>query len=256
MPFGKKNEPVEEVVVEEDPSGWMLDNSLAEFVLMNSAEIQYMCMFGYTFFHGYKLFGKLKGESVPFKFISMIMACTGGGIIVPILINGIPVPLANDAYPIAIATSFALHHYFPILREVLDLSALVKAMFVFLYEAMRASVVVKLTVAAGAKIAPSLFSFPVFGPIMCGAIAGCGGAFLPFNKGLDPIKGGLLPPMLTALVGATCFHLYINTSLSEGCIDAKKKAHFYLALFFISTGLVSAMDLSAKPTVSAEKKKK
>ena len=72
------------------------------------------------------MFGKLKGESVPFKFISMIMACTGGGIIVPILINGIPVPLANDAYPIAIAVSFALHYYFPILREVLDLSALVK----------------------------------------------------------------------------------------------------------------------------------
>ena len=41
---------------------------------------------------------------------------------VPIFINGIPVPLANDAYPIAIITSFAIHHYFPILREVMKLS--------------------------------------------------------------------------------------------------------------------------------------
>ena len=53
---------------------------------------------------------------------------------------------------------------------------------------MRASVVMKLTYAAGNAIPPSEFSFAVFGPIMCGTIAGCGGAFLPFNKGLSPIQ--------------------------------------------------------------------
>lgn len=52
----------------------------------------------------------------------MLMACTGGGILVPIFINAIPVPLAQDAYPVAILISFLLHSYFPILREVVDLS--------------------------------------------------------------------------------------------------------------------------------------
>ena len=52
----------------------------------------------------------------------MIMACTGGGILVPIFINSVPVPLAQDAYPIAIMTSFSIHSYFPILREVVALS--------------------------------------------------------------------------------------------------------------------------------------
>jgi uncharacterized membrane protein YeiH len=56
----------------------------------------------------------------------MIMACTGGGILVPIFINSIPVPLAQDAYPIAILTSFAMHTYFPIMREVLELSPVFK----------------------------------------------------------------------------------------------------------------------------------
>lgn len=129
-------------------------------------------------------------------------------------------------------------------------------MLIVLYETQRASVVVKLTLAAGAKIAPSLFSFPVFGPIACGAIAGCGGAFLPLSKGLDPIKAGLQPPMMTALIGATCFHLYVNTSMSDGCIDAKIKAKVFVALFFISVGLINALDLTAKENISVSKAKK
>ncbi len=67
-----------------------------------------------------------KTAPVSYKLVSMILACTGGGILVPIFLNGIPVPLANDAYPIAILTSFAIHYYFPIIGEVIDLSPWVK----------------------------------------------------------------------------------------------------------------------------------
>jgi hypothetical protein len=239
----------------EDPTEWMLKNSVAEFVLMHTVEIQYMCMFGYTFLHGYKLFPKLGDAATSYKFVSFLLACTGGGILVPIFVNGIPVPLANDAYPIAIIISFAIHEWFPILRQVVSLSSILKVFFVVLYETLRASVVVKLTLAASAKIAPSLFSFPLFGPIFCGTLGGCGGAFLPFNKGLEPIKGGLLSPMLTANIGATCFHLYMNTALSADCIDAKSKAHLYLALFFIATGIIGVLDLSAKEEKAPKTKK-
>ena len=128
-------------------------------------------------------------------------------------------------------------------------------MLVVLYEAVRALVVVKLTVAAGGAIPASAFSFPVFGPIFCGTIAGCGGVFMPLNKGLDPIKNGLLPPMKTALVAATCFHLFINTSISDGVIDAKKKAHVHLSAFFIITGLISAFDLTTRKVVVSKVKK-
>lgn len=56
----------------------------------------------------------------------MILACTGGGILVPLFINKIPVPMANDAYPIAILISFAIHYYFPVVWEVVTLSPMVK----------------------------------------------------------------------------------------------------------------------------------
>ena len=169
----------------------------------------------------------------------MIFQCTGGGIFVPIFINAVPVPLAQDAYPIAIFLSFLLHEYVPSLREAMNKSAVFKSVVTVLFEAQRASVVVKLTSAAGAVIAPSDFSFSVFGPIFAGTIAGCGGAFLPLDKGLDPIKSGLAQPMLSAFVAATCFHLFMNTSLSDGVPQAKNQAQIAMALFFITYNLYS-----------------
>lgn len=235
----------------EDPSGWMLDNSISQFLLMPTSGIVYMCMFGYAFVHGCKVFKQANGP-VSQTFVQLVLSCTGGGILVPIFLNGIPVPLSNDAYPIVIIASFALNYYFPILRAVAMQSKILWPMLNVLYETQRASVVVKLTLAASAKIAPSIFSFPVFGPIACGAIAGCGGAFLPMSKGLDPIKNGLQPPMLTALIGAACFHLYMNTSLSEGCVDAKNKAKVFVALFFISVSFVHTLDLATKEETKKE----
>lgn len=56
----------------------------------------------------------------------MVLACTGGGTLVPIFINSIPVSLSQDAYPIAIIASFLLHQYVPILREIMGLSPILK----------------------------------------------------------------------------------------------------------------------------------
>jgi hypothetical protein len=39
--------------------------------------------------------------------------------------------------------------------------------------------------------------------------------------------------MLSAFLGATCLHLFLSTSLSEGVIDASEKGHVVLAVFFI-----------------------
>ena len=122
-----------------------------------------------------------------------------------------------------------------------------------MFEVTRTFVVTKFTAMAGDKIPASTFSFPVFGPIFCGAISGCGGAFMPFDKGLDPMLKGLAPPMMSALVGAAGYHLYLNTSLSDGCINAKDKARLHVGLFFIAVGLINTLQI-AKKEVSKGKK--
>lgn len=169
------------------------------------------------------------------------MACTGGGILVPIFLNGIPVPLANDGLPICIIIGYALHHYFPVVREIVSQSKILTVSFIILFETFRASVAVGLIGLATKSIPPSVWGFPVFGPIFCGGIAGCGGAFLPLNKGLDPIKSGMATPMVSALTGAAVYHIFLNTSLSEGVVDAQKKAHFCLAIWFTIGGLAKGL---------------
>mmetsp|Transcript_34631 Transcript_34631/g.98592 ORF Transcript_34631/g.98592 Transcript_34631/m.98592 type:complete len:257 (-) Transcript_34631:252-1022(-) len=256
MARGKTPEPV----MPADPTAWILDNGFAEFVLMHTSEIKYMVMLGYTFLHGCKVF-KAVGPKAPFsyRFIYMVMACTGGGIIVPLLINSIPVPLSTDAYPIAIFTSYMIHTYAPVLREVIEISPVFKAAIVFLYETMRAFVVTKMTLAAAKAIEPSDFSFAVFGPIFCGTLGGCGGAFMPLSKGLDPIKEGLAPPMFSAFVAATFFHLF--TTLATDVVYVEKKGKVMVALFFIAYGMyVNGVFKSATPAkkgkVDAAKKEK
>lgn len=271
MAFGKR---VAENIPFEDPTAWLIGGGWAEFLLLNTDAIKYMAMFGYTYLHGktysgsrkfsriyisciflsmrrhahtgVKLFPTLpKDAALSFKFVSMILQCTGGGILVPLFINSIPVPLSTDAYTIAILVAFLLHQYFPILRDVVMLSPILKIAFIVLYECQRAAVVTKLTLAAAASIVPSDFSqIAVFGPIFCGTISGCGGAFLPLNKGLAPIeKSGLGQPMLSALIAATCLHFFMGTGLSDGVIDAKKKAQVIMAVYFIVYNLYSTFAL-------------
>jgi len=132
---------------------------------------------------------------------------------------------------------------------------------IVLFETQRASVVVKLTTAAAAAIPASEFGFPLFGPIFCGSIAGCGGAFLPMDKGLSPLEKGLAPNMWSAMVAAASYHLFVSTPLSEGIPDAAKKAQVLVACFFIVYGLamevgtnILTIKVNEKPTAKAAKK--
>lgn len=228
-----------------DPTDMLIQGSLSDFLLMRASEIGYMCMFAYTFLHGCKLFKTLKEEqALSYKFVRMIFQCTGGGILVPLLINAIPVSLGNDAYPIAIFASFLLHQYFPILREVVNFSVPAKAALIVMYETQRASVVFKLTTAAATMIPASTFLIPIFGPIFCGGIGGCGGAFLPMDKGLSAIENGLAPNMTSALAAATFIHLFLNTSASDGVSDAKAKTQILVAYGFILHSLITEIGIS------------
>lgn len=124
-------------------------------------------MMGYTFMHGCKAFKYFEPtDSAAYKFVSLALACTGGGILVPIFLNKLPVTIAMDSYPIAITASFFLHSMFPILRDVVGLSPIFKSACVVLYEIFRAFVVSKFTYAAAGVIPASEFEIAIFGPII------------------------------------------------------------------------------------------
>jgi len=263
----------------EDNSSWFLENPIADFLLMRTVEVHFMLMICFTFYQGSEVFKTFSNNvSTSYKFFSLLLSCTGGGILVPIFINGgsafipywlllikpsayislfnifhcfslgiveIPFPLANDMLMIAVIFSFALHIWCPFLREVLELSPIMKIIMVIFHETVRTSVVVKFTLIAAASITPSLFSYPVAGPILCGTVAGVGGVFLPLDKGLNPIKNdGMRLSMIMAFFGSLCLNLFLNTGLSNGVIHAKEKAHILMIFCFIISGFFRAFPLA------------
>jgi hypothetical protein len=165
----------------------------------------------------------------------MILQCTGGGILVPLILNSIPVPIGQDSYPIMITISFLLHYYFPILRDVTHQSSILYGSMIVLYEIMRSYVVVKFITLANHTIPPSDFSIPIFGPIFCGTIAGCGAAFVPFNKGLDAIKVSVSTPMVSACIASIFYHIIVNTGITTILQpNAPDKAHVLITIYFIA----------------------
>jgi hypothetical protein len=167
----------------------------------------------------------------------MILQCTGGGIIVPLLINYIPVPIGQDSYPIIITCSFLLHYYFPFLRDVTRQSSILQGTFIVLYETMRAAVVVKFIQLAHRHIPPSEFSIPVFGPIICGTIAGCGSYFIPFHKGLDAIKDDGIPSaVISAFIASVVYHGLVHTMTWSQYVPTApaQKGQVLVAIFFIA----------------------
>jgi hypothetical protein len=48
----RKERPIIVEAAPDDPTAWLIDSGFAEFVLMNTPYIKYMCMLGYTYMHG------------------------------------------------------------------------------------------------------------------------------------------------------------------------------------------------------------
>lgn len=52
MLLGRKKADVPPETETEDPTSWLIDSGLAEFLLLHTAEMRYMAMLCYTFLHG------------------------------------------------------------------------------------------------------------------------------------------------------------------------------------------------------------
>ena len=76
-----------------------------------------LCMSLYTFIVVYK-YKSLSAVNTIQGITTCVLAATGGGILVPLFINGIPVPLVNDCYLLTMAANYLMQKNVPMLREV------------------------------------------------------------------------------------------------------------------------------------------
>jgi hypothetical protein len=181
------------------------------FMLMKQYEVRMLA----TFVHTFKALSTIcsaygiEADSA-FAFVSALLQATGGGIIIPLLLNKNLAPLTNDMLVLTLLANFAIQHFAPQVREVASNSLLLNAVFEASFHMYRSNGICGAVRAANANLPASIAAvgFPIFGPIFLGTIGGCAGGFLPFSKGLTPIQNGIKPPMLTAFLSAVFYHTW------------------------------------------------
>ena len=184
--------------------------------------------------------------------LATMLTAFGGGTIVPLLL-GVPVVWlrGNDLFILHVSVAWLLVNVVapatatpPVVGELLKSHA-VRALF----QSFRAAVVFALMgMAKGADIPGGV---GVLGLLICGTLGGCGGIFMPFSKGLDPVRAGAPQLMESAFTAAATYlasvavlktelgQAYIVTALGgpDSCVgdDAKlaQLAQFLTVVYFI-----------------------
>jgi len=232
------------------PTPGYLDNTLVDFVTMSTPEIKSMCLFFYV----WSVVAANSSNSVK-DFVQCLIGAVGGGILVPIFLNGTPVPIANELFLVLLVVVFVLFKNVPILREISTGSTTFKLFIAFLSETFRANVVcgaVTATVNVVGTTNGVVCSFPLLAPILCGGLAGCGGGFMPLSKGLSPLDNGLNSKQLTALVGAAFYHVYISTQAPLSPALAVTAGRSLVALSFVFVNFSQTLKVKVKAVKQEE----
>jgi len=144
-------------------------------------------------------------------FVVTALAGFGGSILVPVLLgchnNLGPFVLANDGAATFMAVAFLLVHNVDAFNRFTALPG-VRHAVAGAFELTRCIIILTWLKRAEAAIAsPSHFTAaPIVGPLVLGTLAGCGGGFLPFDKGLALLKNGAPYAMSSAFAVAAAYH--------------------------------------------------
>ena len=171
-------------------------------------------IFGYCAFIAVGQYAKTRDLPWMQALVYSTCASFGGGIIVPILINETPFPMAHDLAIPSVAACLFLTKSSGRWRGFVQ-GRVGKVLFGTLFEMMRTTIILNWLRAGQRNIATeSYFSSKhpnFFGPVTCGTIAGCGGAFCFSGAGLDTLSApaevaGTFWPAFSALLVSVFYH--------------------------------------------------
>ena len=226
-------------------------DTLVKLLTLDDAMHRHVAMFGFCIFLADVVsrtpWGK-KGS--PFQsFGILLVTAFGGGFLAPILLGvdgHFPYPLANDLHFLVCLAAWAIHQYSGAWTSLYQ-HRHVRAAVAVLFEVLRARTLFHWWKVSSEAIPASHFSVPMFGPIIIGALGGCGG--LVFLHGRDFLASPLNWLVASALVGTVA--LTFLTSDIGGTLAGYAGAdptlfkvststcHAGIAAYFVQTRLVN-----------------
>lgn len=162
--------------------------------------------------------------------VTTAIAAFGGGFLAPMIVGHCPIPLREETFAWFVVFSWYITHYVPFVSAKWGEIAKSKAgwaTLTILFGVFKTQQIVG-AVELALKAIPRepleahsrYFDTPIAGPIVCGFLGGCGGAFLPFEKGLRPLEEGKQWPISAALF-ATVIYYFSTRCAGVDQTDAK-----------------------------------
>lgn len=144
--------------------------------------------------------------------VLVVIGSFGGGTLAPLLIGRPSMIVWNDQIIVLCMLAWYATHYLGCQKFLTWLP--VKMIWTLFLGLFRTHSVINVLTASLSVLGPTpYYPIPIIGPIVVGTALGCLGMFLPFDKGLAPIKNGTPWNLQGALITATFYHLMVNDNV-------------------------------------------
>jgi len=191
-----------------------------------------------------------------------------GGSTFTAIICSKPVPfLSNESLVLMYLSVYCVMHFFkkPIMSFLN--TSVGKLLNSTCYEIFRSHVMMNcaaMAAAAGSTFTSKWYPVPIVAPLICGVLGGCGGGFMPLDKGLSPITSGVDNNwrILSSLVGSIWLQLSMRDPTTKEIIGISEPwARFYAVTFFVFLPMLQVAfpgfnPLGENPLVGSPSKKK
>lgn len=154
----------------------------------------------------------------------MVLMNYGGSTIAAVMC-GKPVAFCcNEALvPVALGTYAAMYFAGDSLNAIFKDTAAGAVVTSLCYEIMRCHVLMNCTAMAQKTLAPQLAvpsddRVAIIAPLIAGILGGCGGAFMPVNKGLEPLENGTNWRIVSAMICSAWLFLSMQYPDSKAAI--------------------------------------
>jgi len=202
----------------------------------------------------------------------MVLVCYGGSTMSAIMVGESVAFVCNEALvPCCLATWTAMYLMPGAALSFVKDSSVGVVVTMIGYEIQRCHVLMNCTKQAAAilptKLAqPAASRVAIVGPLIGGLLGGCGGGFMPLNKGLEPLANGTNWRILSAAMNSLWMFFSTQYAPTKEIIGLSVEwSRFCAVAFFVSLPLLcSALGIDnplganplAAPKASADKKKK
>jgi hypothetical protein len=168
----------------------------------------------------------------------MVLTCYGGSTISAIMVGAPVVFAVNEALVSVSLTVWTVMYLAPdMIIKLLKDTTIGSYLNSACYEIMRCHVLMNCskqaaTILPAALAVPSADRVAIIGPLIAGTLGGCGGGFMPLNKGLDPLAGGTNWRILSAMIASTWLFLSMQYPDSKAMIGVDGDTARFIAVSF------------------------